>query len=87
MLRKGLENEKIIIGNEFWEFISGDKNCRNEVLKIITDEAEKFSKSRNNQSIHHALTTTNNEMEKYLSHMYGKDEKRFWRNFFRDIYI
>jgi hypothetical protein len=88
MLRKGLEGEKIIIGREFWEFISGNKKCRNELLKIIKNEAEEFSKSRNNQSINKVLLTKSREMEKYLSKRYDEgNPKKFWENFFRDIYI
>ena len=88
MLRKGLEGEKIIIGREFWEFISGKKNCRNELLKIIENEAEEFSKSRNKQTINKVLLTKSKEMEKYLSKMYDEgNPKKFWENFFRDVYI
>ena len=86
-VRIGLKNEKIVIGKQFWEFISGDKNCRNEILKIIEDEAEKFSESDEYETIFEALTKTSEGMNDYLSEMYGKDEKKFWGNFFRDVYI
>ena len=86
-IRTGLKNEKIVIGKEFWEFISGDKNCRNEVLKTITDEAEKFSELEEHDTIFEALTKTSEGMNDYFTDMYGKDPKKFWENFFRDVYI
>ena len=86
-VKDGLKNEKILIGNEFWEFISGDKNCGNEVLKIIEDEATRFSESHVYETIFEALTKTSEGLNDYFTEMYGKDEKKFWVNFFRDVYI
>jgi len=82
-----LKNQKIIIGKEFWEFISGNKNCRNEVLKIITDEALKFSESEDYETIYETLTKTSEGLNDYFTDMYGKNPKKFWENFFRDVYI
>ena len=86
-VRTGLKNEKIIIGKEFWEFISGDKNCRNEVLKTIIDESEKFSESEEYNTIYETLIKTSEGLNDYFTEMYGKDSKKFWKNFFRDVYI
>ena len=86
-LKSGLKDEKIIIGRKFWEFISGDKNCRDKILEIIEDEALKFSKSDDNDTIYDTLTKTSEDMAEYLRDMYGNDPKKFWKNFFRDIYI
>tara|TARA_Y100001936_G_scaffold149668_1_gene146080 strand:+ start:4939 stop:5667 length:729 start_codon:yes stop_codon:yes gene_type:complete len=86
-VRTGLKNEKIIIGKEFWEFISGDKDCRNEVLKAITDEAKRFSESEDYETIYETLTKTSEGLNDYFTDMYGKNPKKFWENFFRDVYI
>ena len=82
-----LKNEKIYIGKDFWQFISGDKNCRNEVFELIQDEASKFSKSDDYDSIYDALIKQSESLEEYLSEMYGSDPKKFWKNLLRDIYI
>ena len=87
ILRTGLKNEKIYIGKDFWQFISGDKNCRNEVLELIQDEALKFSKSDDYDSIYDALIKQSESLEEHLSEMYGSDPKKFWKNLLRDIYI
>ena len=87
ILRTGLKNEKIYIGKDFWQFISGDKNCRNEVLELIQDEASKFSKSDDYDSIYDALIKQSESLEEHLSEMYGSDPKKFWKNLLRDIYI
>ena len=86
-LRIALRNEKIYIGKDFWQFISGDKNCRNEVLELIQDEASKFSKSDDYDSIYDALIKQSESLEEHFSEMYGDDPKKFWKNLFRDIYI
>ena len=86
-LRTALRNEKIYIGKDFWQFISGDKNCRNEVLELIQDEASKFSKSDDYDSIYDVLIKQSESLEEYLSEMYGNDPKKFWKNLLRDIYI
>ena len=86
-LRIALKNEKICIGRDFWQFISGDKNCRDQVLELIQDEALKFSKSDDYDSIYDVLIKQSESLEEYLSEMYGNDPKKFWKNLFRDIYI
>ena len=86
-LKSGLKGEKIIIGRKFWEFISGDKNCRDKILEIIEDEALKFSKYDDNDTIYDTLTKTSEDMAVYLLDIYGDDPKQFWKKFFRDIYI
>ena len=86
-LRIALKNEKICIGRDFWQFISGDKNCRDQVLELIQDEALKFSKSDDYDSIYDALIKQSESLDEYLSEMYGDDPKKFWKNLFRDIYI
>ena len=86
-LSTALKNEKIFIGKDFWQFISGDKNCRDKVLEIIEDEARNFAESDEHDSIYDTLLKQSEALDEYLSEMYGKDPKKFWKNFFRDIYI
>ena len=86
-LRIALRNEKIYIGKDFWQFISGDKNCRDKVLELIQDEALKFSKSDDHNSIYDALIKLSESLEEHFSEMYGDDPKKFWKNLLRDIYI
>ena len=82
-----MKNEKICIGRDFWQFISGDKNCRDQVLELIQDEALKFSKSDDYDSIYDALIKQSESLDEYFSEMYGSDPKKFWKNLLRDIYI
>ena len=86
-IRTALKNEKIFIGKDFWQFISGDKNCRDKVLEIIEDEARNFAESDEYDSIYDTLLKQSEALDEYLSEMYGDDPKKFWKNFFRDIYI
>ena len=86
-IRTALKNEKIFIGKDFWQFISGDKDCRDKVLAIIEDEAQKFAESDEYDSIYDTLLKQSEALDEYLSEMYGDDPKKFWKNFFRDIYI
>ena len=86
-LSTALKNEKIFIGKDFWQFISGDKNCRDKVLEIIEDEARNFAESDEYDSIYDTLLKQSEALDEYLSEMYGADPKKFWKNFFRDIYI
>ena len=86
-LSTALKNEKIFIGKDFWQFISGDKNCRDKVLEIIEDEARNFAESDEHDSIYDTLLKQSEALDEYLSEMYGKDPKKFWKNFFRDLYI
>ena len=86
-LSTALKNEKIFIGKDFWQFISGDENCRDKVLEIIEDEARNFAESDEYDSIYDTLLKQSEALDEYLSEMYGKDPKKFWKNFFRDLYI
>ena len=86
-LRIALKNEKIVIGKDFWKFISGDKNCRDQILELIQNEALKFSKSDDHDSIYDALIKQSESLEEHFSEMYGSDPNKFWKNLFRDIYI
>ena len=80
-----------MIGRDFWEFISGEKDCSDKVLKIIEDEARKFSESDEYDSIHDTLVKQTEALEEYLSEMFDPentdDPKIFWKNFLRDVYI
>ena len=87
ILRTGLKNEKIYIGKDFWQFISGDKDCRDKVLELIQDEARKFAESDEYDSIYDTLLKQSEALDEYLSEMYGKDPKKFWKNLLRDLYI
>ena len=85
-LRIALKNEKIYIGKDFWQFISEDKNCRDKVLAIIEDEAQKFAESDEYDSIYDTLIKQSESLDEYFSEMYGSDPKKFWKNLLRDIY-
>ena len=80
-----LKGMQYYTGRKFWEFISGEERCRDEILKIIEKAADDFQDVEN-KSI---LSITNKKIgsiEKRLCDVYGKDEKKFWKNLFSDIY-
>tara|TARA_Y100001936_G_scaffold178061_1_gene174774 strand:- start:264 stop:977 length:714 start_codon:yes stop_codon:yes gene_type:complete len=77
---------KYLAGRDFWEFISGDSKCRDEVLEVIYETANKFqdSEKRNIQRIKEKKIK---EIEDVLRYNYGRDKNKFWKKLFRDVYI
>ena len=69
---------KYYAGRKFWEFISGEEGCRDEILEIISETAANFQDMDNNS----ILSITNkkiNYIEEELCDKYGKDEKNRYR--------
>ena len=68
------------------EFISGDKNCRDEIIKTIYDTANQFQDLEKG-NIEKVRNRKINEFEEILQYRFGKNPNKFWKNLFRDIYI
>ena len=85
IIKTELKGMKYYAGRKFWEFISGEKGCRDEILEIISETAANFQ-DLDNKSILSVINKKINDVEEELCDKYGKDEKKFWKNLFRDIY-
>ena len=86
VVKKELKEIKYFAGKEFWSFISGDKNCRDEIIKIMYETANRFQDSEN-RNIEKVTKLKIEEFKDALEYKFGKDPNKFWKNLFRDIYI
>ena len=86
IVKKELKEIKYFAGKEFWSFISGDKNCRDEIIKIMYETANRFQDSEN-RNIEKVTKLKIEEFKDALEYKFGKDPNKFWKNLFRDIYI
>ena len=86
IVKSELKGMRYYAGGKFWEFLSGEEKCRDDILKIIAETAENFQ-DVGNKSISSITEKKINQIEKSLCAKFGKDEKKFWKKLFRDIYI
>ena len=86
IIKTELKEIKYLVGKEFWKFISGDKNCRDEIIKIMYDTANQFQDLEKG-NIDKVRRKKINEFEEVLQYRFGKNPNKFWKNLFRDIYI
>ncbi len=73
------------LGRKFWQFLSGEEKCRDEILKIVRETANNFQ-DIDKKSIASITEKKVIEIEKKLSSKYGNNENEFWTNL-RDVYI
>ena len=86
IIKSKLKEIKYLVGKEFWEFISGDKNCRDEIIKTMYDTANQFQ-DLEKRNVNKVRNKKINEFEEALQDRFGKNPNKFWENLFRDIYI
>jgi len=77
---------KYLAGKAFWEFISEDPKCRDEIIEIMYETANKFQDSEK-RNIQKMKDKKIDEFEEILRDYFGKDVEKFWKKLFRDVYI
>jgi len=68
-----------ITGREFWEFISDDPNCINEIYEIAAEVGEEFRDAQG-QTLSEILDTKIEELRKQFEELYGKSGSLMWEN-------
>lgn len=82
IVRKYVEKEggvEWIAGREFWEFISDDPNCIDEIYQIATEVSETF-KDKRGQTLKEVVNSKIAELEKQFENRYGKSGSSMWEN-------
>lgn len=85
IVKSKLKNVKILIGKEFWEFISNDPNCEQNIIDI----AEDIGVNYHNKDGHSLASITEIKIKsitKELERMYTDNEGTFWSNILCDTY-
>jgi len=73
-------------GRDFWNFISGNKNCRDEIITIVKETGDSFE-DKDGNSIKKILDSKITQIEEELKNMFGEKPEEFWKNTLHDIYI
>jgi hypothetical protein len=68
-----------ITGREFWEFISDDPNCINEIYEVAAEVGEEFRDAQS-QTLSEILDTKIEELRKQFEELYGKSGSLMWEN-------
>jgi len=76
---------KRLVGREFWEFISGDPNCRKKILIIAKELGDNYKDKKGN-SLNELIERKIKYVEKELKKLYEGDQKTFWKNIMEDVY-
>jgi len=66
-------------GREFWEFISDDSNCIDEIYQIAGQVGEAF-KGAQGQTLSVILDTKVQELQKEFEELYGAGGRKMWDN-------
>ena len=69
-------------GREFWEFISGDPNCIDEVYAISADVGEKF-RDKSGQTLIEVLEAKVIDLEREFIESYSESGDQMWQNLIR----
>lgn len=67
-----------ISGREFWEFISDNPQCLEEIYAIAADVGKAFKDLRG-QSLNGVIEAKVNELKKEFERIYGKSGNRMWK--------
>ncbi|KPV62546.1 MAG: MjaII restriction endonuclease [Candidatus Bathyarchaeota archaeon BA2] len=68
-----------IIGRKFWEFISGDPNCIDEIFEIA-DEVSNTFRGPEGKSLRQNTNEKLAEIEREFAELYGSNSKIMWEN-------
>ncbi len=82
IVRKYVEEEGGVewkTGREFWEFISEDPNCIDEIYDIAAEVGEEFSDAQG-QTLSEILDAKIEELERQFEDLYGKSGSSMWQN-------
>lgn len=67
-----------ISGREFWEFISDNPQCLEEIYEIATEIGSTFKDSKG-QSLYEIIEAKIHELRKEFERIYGKSGSRMWK--------
>lgn len=68
-----------ITGREFWEFISDDPNCIDEIYEIAGEVGEEF-RDAHGQTLSEILNAKIEELYRQFEKLYGKSSSLMWKN-------
>lgn len=68
-----------ITGREFWEFISDNPNCIDEVYEIAAEVADEFREAQG-QTLSEIIDAKVEELQRGFEKLYGKSGKLMWKN-------
>lgn len=68
-----------ITGHEFWEFISDDPNCIDEIYKIAA-EADEEHRDAQGQTLSEILDAKIGELQRQFEELYGERGAPMWKN-------
>ncbi len=71
-----------IAGREFWEFISDDPHCVDEIYKIAGEVGRRFRDDQG-QTLLQIVEAKTRELEREFVRLYGGRRTRMWRNLLR----
>jgi len=77
IVRKYVEVEWII-GRRFWEFISDDPDCIDEIYAIATEVSQEF-RDQQGQTISEVLETQIQELQSEFEALYGSGGEEMWQ--------
>jgi len=77
---------KHLVGKDFWEFISGDKNCQQKILTIAKDIGNDYRDKKGN-SLNEVIERKIKNIEEELKQLYGYNNSKFWSNVLEDTYV
>jgi len=72
-----------ISGREFWEFISDDPQCLDEIYKIVAEIGRKF-KDPKGQSLSEVIEAKIQQLTKEFEKIYGKSGNKMWKKLLED---
>jgi len=72
-----------ISGREFWEFISGDSQCVEEIYEVIATVGRTFKDSRG-ETLSEVIENKINELTKEFEKKYGKSGETMWKKLLKD---
>lgn len=82
VVRKYVEQEggvAWLAGREFWEFISDDPNCIDEIYALVAEVGEEF-RDPQGQTLSELLDAKLDELTSQFRELYGESGETMWRN-------
>ena len=69
-----------------WEFISGEKNCRDDIIDILRYTADNFY-DLEKRTIEKLTNDKIDQLEISLKNIFGEDPDEFWEKILRELYV
>ena len=85
IVKKYMTDVDILIGKDFWEFLSDDPNCQKKILQIAGDLDNNYKDKKGN-TVKEISKRKIEYVEEELKKLFGADEKIFWKKILEDVY-